>query len=149
MAKGSSPDAAPDLLSLPARPEETPSPVAGDPVAPRLPHLLPKDLPGALRRLTDDELKKLFGASHAEMLRRNLMPEQLTEPSRTPASPTAQKKHRSFAVLKVSKTSVPPPVTQGKLNAIRAALKAGVKPNTIARQFGVTPAVIKKAAESS
>ena len=40
-------------------------------------------------------------------------------------------------------------ITQGKLNAIRAALKAGVKPNAIARQFGVTPAIIKKAVEGS
>ncbi|SDB57634.1 hypothetical protein SAMN02982931_04593 [Bauldia litoralis] len=36
---------------------------------------------------------------------------------------------------------------QGKLNAIRAAVKAGVKPNVIARQFGVSLAAIKKALE--
>ena len=40
-------------------------------------------------------------------------------------------------------------ITQGKLNAIRAALEAGVKPNAIARQFGVAPAIIKKAVEGS
>ena len=89
-------------------------------------------------------VEKLFGASHAEMHGRNLIPEQAP-----PASPKAQDDHRASTVAKASKTSCPLPVTQGKLNAIRAALKAGVKPNTIARQFGVTSAMIKKAMEDS
>lgn len=116
-------------------------------VTPRLPHLLPKDLPGALRRLTDDELEKLFSASSAEMRHRKLMSKPINEPSVLSASPKPQQEHRTPAVVKVSKAADPLPITQGKLNAIQAALKAGVKPNTIARQFGVTPAMIKKAME--
>ena len=94
-------------------------------VTPTLPHLLPKDLPGALRRLTDDELNKLFGASSEEMRRRKLIPEQAAEP---PASLKSQKQRRISKAANALKTSSPLPVTQGKLNAIRAALKAGVKP---------------------
>jgi len=30
------------------------------------------------------------------------------------------------------------PLTQGKLNAVRAAFKAGVTPSRIARQFGIS-----------
>jgi hypothetical protein len=33
---------------------------------------------------------------------------------------------------------VAPPLAQGKLNAVRAAFKAGVRPSRIARQFGVS-----------
>jgi hypothetical protein len=33
----------------------------------------------------------------------------------------------------------------GKLNAVRAAFKAGVKPTQIARQFGITQADVRKA----
>lgn len=119
-------------------------PTNSGPVSEPLPHLLPKDLPGAIRRLTDHELKKLFRASREEMQHRRLMPEPAP-----PLSPIAPKGYRTSPVPKVTKTARPPPVTQGKLNAIRAALKAGVKPNTIARQFGVTPAVIKKVVEDS
>jgi hypothetical protein len=35
--------------------------------------------------------------------------------------------------------------TSGKLNAVRAAFKAGVKPSTIARQFGISQADVRKA----
>jgi hypothetical protein len=99
--------------------------------------------------LTDDELKKLLGASSEEMRRRKLIPEQAPEPSGTPARPRSQTEHGTSKSAKAFNTSGPIPVTQGKLNAIRAALKPGVKPNAIARQFGVTPAMIKKAVEGS
>jgi hypothetical protein len=36
-------------------------------------------------------------------------------------------------------------LTTGKLNAVRAAFKAGVKPSVIARQFGISQSDIKKA----
>ncbi len=39
----------------------------------------------------------------------------------------------------------PIPITPAKLNAIRAALGAGVKPTAIARQFGVSQAAIREA----
>jgi DNA invertase Pin-like site-specific DNA recombinase len=36
-------------------------------------------------------------------------------------------------------------LTTGKLNAVRAAFKAGVKPSAIARQFGISQSDIRKA----
>ena len=40
---------------------------------------------------------------------------------------------------------IAPPLTQGKLNAVRAAFKAGVTPPRIARQFGITHSQVRKA----
>jgi predicted transcriptional regulator len=37
------------------------------------------------------------------------------------------------------------PLTQGKLNAVRAAFKAGVTPSRIARQFGISQGNVRKA----
>jgi hypothetical protein len=36
-------------------------------------------------------------------------------------------------------------LTTGKLNAVRAAFKAGVKPPAIARQFGISQSDVSKA----
>ena len=36
-------------------------------------------------------------------------------------------------------------LTTGKLNAVRAAFKAGVKPSAIARQFGISQSDLRKA----
>ena len=47
------------------------------------------------------------------------------------------------------KSRVPPPaqvpLTAAKANAIKAALMAGLKPNAIARQFGVSLGAIREA----
>jgi predicted DNA-binding protein (UPF0251 family) len=40
------------------------------------------------------------------------------------------------------------PLTQGKLNAVRAAFKAGITPSRIARQFGISQSDIRKALAS-
>ena len=40
------------------------------------------------------------------------------------------------------------PLTTGKLNAVRAAFKAGVKPTLIARQFGLSDADVRSALAS-
>ena len=37
------------------------------------------------------------------------------------------------------------PLTTSKLNAVRAAFKAGVKPKQIGRQFGLSDAEVRKA----
>jgi DNA invertase Pin-like site-specific DNA recombinase len=37
------------------------------------------------------------------------------------------------------------PLTQGKLNAVRAAFKAGITPSRIARQFGISQSDVRKA----
>jgi len=40
------------------------------------------------------------------------------------------------------------PLTQGKLNAVHAAFKAGVTPSRIARQFGISQSDVRKALAS-
>jgi DNA invertase Pin-like site-specific DNA recombinase len=41
------------------------------------------------------------------------------------------------------------PLTRGKLNAVRAAFKAGVTPSRIARQFGISQSDVRKALASN
>jgi predicted transcriptional regulator len=36
-------------------------------------------------------------------------------------------------------------LTQGQVNAVRAAFKAGITPSRIARQFGISQANVRKA----
>jgi hypothetical protein len=88
---------------------------------------LPRDLSGALARLADDELERLSKAVHAERHRR--WPQEKERPS-------------------ASKKAPGPELPRAKANAIRAALKAGVKPTVVARQFGVSPAEIRRALDS-
>jgi len=40
---------------------------------------------------------------------------------------------------------VAPPLAQGKLNAVRAAFKAGVTPSRIAREFGISQSDVRRA----
>jgi hypothetical protein len=41
--------------------------------------------------------------------------------------------------------AISPPLPQGKLNAVRAAFKAGVTPARIAREFGISQQDVRKA----
>jgi hypothetical protein len=83
-------------------------------------HVLPKDLPGAIKQLDDQELDRLFAAVVAEQKRRG---KKTPAPIETPfAAPDAAVVH----------------LAPGKMNAVRAAFKAGVKPSQIARQFGLS-----------
>ena len=93
-------------------------------------HVLPADLPNAVRHLDDQELDQLLSAVTAEQKRRS---KKLTPKISGP---------RSVEVVAAA------PLTQGKLNAVRAAFKAGVAPSTIARQFGVSQSDIRKALAS-
>jgi hypothetical protein len=87
---------------------------------------LPKDLVGSLQRLEDCEIDTLFAAVTAEADRRGRLPKQQTK-----TSPSATEEH--------------PRLTKGKLNAVRAAFRGGVKPSAIARRFGISQSDIKKA----
>jgi hypothetical protein len=93
-------------------------------------HLLPKDLAGSLKRLEDHEIDTLLAAVAAEAGRRGRLPKH-----RTQTSPL----DRRIAVEEQ------PHLTKGKLNAVRAAFRAGVKPSAIARQFGISQSDVKKA----
>jgi hypothetical protein len=102
---------------------------------PRL--FLPKDLAGALKRLNNAEIDALLAAVSAEAERRGWLP-----PSRTKEKPTADGRPQPRQAPAEHGTSS---LTTGKLNAVRAAFKAGVKPSAIARQFGISQSDVSKA----
>jgi hypothetical protein len=93
-------------------------------------HLLPTNLSSAVRHLNDQELGQLLSAVVAEQRRRGNEPPAEISRTRRVEVPTAV------------------PLTQGKLNAVRAAFKAGVTPSRIARQFGISQSDVRKALAS-
>jgi predicted DNA-binding protein (UPF0251 family) len=123
----------PNLFST-ASPREDPSslpPVAPIPTpdnaasSPR--HVLPSDLPAAIKHLNDQELEQLLAAVTAEQQRRGKKPPSRAKtPSKSPVEAVA-----------VS-------LTPGKLSAVRAAFKAGVRPSKIAKQFGISQSDVRK-----
>jgi len=100
-------------------------------------HLLPRDLAGALKRLENAEVDALLAAVTAEARRRGR------------AAPTSQRGEPPADVTSRSREPGAdigaPSLTTGKLNAVRAAFKAGVRPSAIARQFGISQADVKSA----
>jgi hypothetical protein len=91
--------------------------------------LLPKDLAGALKHLEDTEVDALLVAVTSEAERRGRLPR--ISASNAPTLPDAGGS-----------------LTKGKLNAVRAAFKAGIKPYAIARQFGISQSDVRKALAS-
>ena len=94
-------------------------------------HLLPKDLARAISHLSDQEFDRLLAAVLAERKRRGKKLPGSRKTTRKPAS-----------------KEIGPPLTLAKLNAIRAAFKAGVTPSRIARRFGIAHADVRKALAS-
>ena len=92
-----------------------------------LSYALPTNLPSALRHLDDDQLDRLLAAVLAEQQRRG---------RKLPESDDPSPKQRTKEVA--------PPLAQGKLNAVRAAFKAGVRPSRIAREFGISQADVRR-----
>ena len=88
---------------------------------------LPKNLPSALSHLADDQLERLLMAVNVELERRGKIAPIRTNERKLPTEEGA------------------PPLAFGKLNAIRAAFKAGVKPSAISKQFGVSQADVHRA----
>jgi hypothetical protein len=93
------------------------------------PHVLPADLPSAIKQLSDQELDQLLTAVLAEQKRRG---------RKLPVS-NERKQRDNIA---------PTPLTVGQVNAVRAAFKAGITPSRIARQFGISQSNIRKALAS-
>jgi hypothetical protein len=91
-------------------------------------HVLPKDLTAAIKQLDDQELDRLQVAVLVEQKRRGRKPAVSVE--------TLDKPQVEAAVVHL---------TPGKMNAVRAAFKAGVKPSQIARQFGLSQAEVRNA----
>ena len=132
----------PDLFSaIPtataAGPSVVPKGKAGpDSLALQQRHFLPK-VAGALKRLDDVEIDALLAAVTTEAERRGRRP-----PSPAKEKPVADAKpQRRQEAAQDGAGSL----TTGKLNAVRAAFKAGVKPSAIARQFGISQSDVRKA----
>ena len=100
-------------------------------------HFLPNDLAGALKRLDDVEIDALLAAVTTEAERRG----------RRPPSPAKEEPGTGGKLQRRQQVSedVAGSLTTGKLNAVRAAFKAGVKPSAIARQFGISQSDVRKA----
>jgi predicted DNA-binding protein (UPF0251 family) len=102
-------------------------------------HVLPNDLPNAIKYLTDRELDLLITASVEEAKRRGrLLPS--IQPNSTDESVRKQSPSKDQRQAEVAKVSL----TRGQVNAVRAALKAGIKPSQIARQFGISQSDVRK-----
>lgn len=91
-------------------------------------YALPTNLPSALKHLDNEQLDRLIAAATSERQGRGVNKIFIKE------LPHETKRSERELV----------PLAQGKMNAIRASFKAGVKPNQIARQFGVSLASVRK-----
>jgi hypothetical protein len=89
-------------------------------------HVLPRDLDAAIKHLDDRKLERLILAVLQERERRKL-----------PVSEKIERKLQTEMATRV--------LPQGKLNAIRAAFKAGVPRSRIAQQFGVSRSDVQTA----
>jgi hypothetical protein len=92
-------------------------------------HILPSDLPAAIKHLNDQELDQLLAAVIAERLQRGMK-------SLVPARTSSKRPVEVVAEVTLS---------PGKLSAVRAAFKAGVTPSKIAKQFGIPQSEVRKA----
>jgi hypothetical protein len=120
-----------DLFSTksgpPAQPESRPPSVPFAAATHPHRHSLPKDLPNAIKNLTDQELDQLGKAVLVEQQRRG---------RKSPSN-------ENLKLRQAQESDVP--LTVGRLNAIRAAFKAGLTPARIARQFRVSQSAVRKA----
>jgi hypothetical protein len=90
-------------------------------------YVLPSNLEEAIRRLDDQQLDRLVSVALEERARRK----------QPPVPEKSQRKRNAEAVSS--------PLPQGKLNAVRAAFKAGVTPARIAREFGISRSDVQRA----
>jgi DNA invertase Pin-like site-specific DNA recombinase len=121
-----------------AGPSAVPKGKAGtDSLASQQRHFLPKDLAGALKRLDDVEIDTLLAAVTTEAERRGRRP---PGPAKEKPVADAKPQRRQEAAEDGAGS-----LTTGRLNAVRAAFKAGVKPAAIARQFGISQSDVRKA----
>jgi predicted DNA-binding protein (UPF0251 family) len=107
-------------------------------------HVLPENLDLAVKQLTDDELMQLLEVALQEAKHRGKSPLGTDGDRMLPSRQTEVAKIENASKRKqveVAEVTLSP----GKLNAIRAAFKAGVSPSRIARQFGISQANVRKA----
>ena len=116
-------------------------------------YILPKDLPSAVKHLSDRELDLMHLAILDEVKRRGRMPRGVetdlqtlrnrfdVHPNLMKSKSPPSERRRTFDIAEVS-------LTRGQMNAVRAAFKAGITPSRIARQFGISQANVRKALAS-
>ena len=108
----------------------SPTKLAGDAASQR--HVLPKNLPHAVKHLSDGELGQLLEAAFHEAKRRGRSPwtvgtDSILSSRRLPdlltkrSSATDKSKRRQVDVADVT-------LTRGQMNAVRSAFKAGITP---------------------
>jgi hypothetical protein len=122
------PPDSPSLSTVQQKSTHTDEPVAASSQS----YALPQNLPSALSHLDDDQLDRLLAAVMAEQQRRG---------KNLPISDKSHRKHLT--------KEAPSHLPLGKLNAVRAAFKAGVTPSRIARQFRISLSDVKLALASS
>jgi len=138
MGRDRTQQATPDLFSTDMVRDATPPPTTQVPPAQEQRHVLPKDLPNAVKHLTDRELDLLITASVEEAKRRGRVPPSVqVKMNRFPKRPSSKDKRQ----VEVSTVSL----TRGQINAVRAAFKAGITPSRIARQFGLSQSDVRRA----
>jgi hypothetical protein len=153
MARESTQQTTPDLFSTDqVREASAASITSGSGRAERVPsnsqrHVLPENLDLAVKQLTDDELMQLVEVALKEAKRRGKSPLQI-EGSAQPPRPAETVQNRQSTEKTTSRKHVDDAavtLSTGKLNAVRAAFKAGVTPSRIAREFGISQANVRKA----
>ena len=87
--------------------------------------------------MDDVEIDALLAAVTTEGERRGRRPP--SEAKEKPAADAKPQRRQEAAEDGAGSLSI------GKLNAVRAAFKAGVKPSAIARQFGISQSDVRKA----
>jgi hypothetical protein len=121
-------------------------PAAGATTETALPrHVLPKNLPNAIKHLSDGELDFLHAATFEEMKRRGRMPPRVeTDLPARPDLTKIQSPPTKTAKLNAAEVSL----TRGQVNAVRSAFKAGITPSRIAREFGIPLSDVRQALAS-
>ena len=131
MGRDRTPQASPDLFSTAPSGETTPWATKHASSVQARRHVLPRDLPSAVRHLDDEELDRLLAVALAEAKRRG----RRSSPTDKPSKPSPKWQPDVVAVS----------LTRGQMNAVRAAFKAGITPSRIARQFGLSQSDVRKA----
>jgi hypothetical protein len=143
MGRDRNQQATPDLFSTASSGEASPPPRAKQLSAQKRRHVLPNDLPNAVKHLDDRELDLLITASLEEAKRRGRLlpsvqantPDQSLRQRRSQMAKSSQRRQVEVATVSL---------TRGQINAVHAAFKAGIKPSTIARQFGISQSDVRK-----
>ena len=152
MGRQPSEQISPDLFSgaeardaLPPPPSLPPPEATSEPTPQR--HVLPKNLRKAVKHLSDGELDLLHAATLEEIKRRGRGPPSVGADSEQSSRPPLNLPTKRFSKRRPVDTAEVS-LTQGQVNAVRSAFKAGITPARIARQFGISQSNVRKALAS-